>query len=296
MLLLVMPQRLSAQQASVYTQYVFNGLVINPAYAGSHDALSASSIVRKQWVGTGGSPFASTFTIHSPVNKKKVSWGGLLYQSKTAIYSELSLQAVYAYRIDFSETRKLSLGLAGGFTNYAIRYSLLSQQNPNDPSIPVRDAHSFQPDVSAGAYYFTKTFFCGLSAQNLTAWAYRLSDQNDIRAYQHLFFSTGKVFDLSPHVKLKPSLLLHYYTRSPLLWDANVHALVHDVIWLGVSYRHNVSLNYMVRFNLTQQLSMGYSFDQSLPQRAVAKSGTHEIVLSYLFKYYKKNMVSPRYF
>jgi type IX secretion system PorP/SprF family membrane protein len=287
---------IKAQQASVYTQYLFNGLVINPAYAGSHDALNASSIVRKQWIGTGGSPFASTFTVHSPVNKRKISWGGLLYQSKTAIYNELSLQGVYAYRIDFSEHRKLSLGLAGGFTNYAVRYSLLSQQNPNDPSIPVKDVNSFQPDVSAGAYYYTSTFFCGLSAQNVTAWAYKRSDQDDIRSYQHFFLSTGKVFDLNPEVKLKPSLLLHYYTRSPLLVDANLHVLLHDVIWLGVSYRHTVSLNYMVRFNLTQQLSVGYSYDQSLPQNAVAKSGAHEIVLSYLFKYYKKNIVSPRYF
>ncbi|MDF2454902.1 MAG: putative rane protein [Cytophagaceae bacterium] len=282
-----------AQNNGMYTQYLFNGLVINPAYAGSHNALSASSVLRKQWLGVDGSPFASTFSVHSPVNKHKSSFGGLLYQSKTSIYNELTLQGVYSYRVEFDEEKKLSLGLGVGFTNYAIRYSNLTHQDPNDPAIPADNQNLFQPTVSAGAYYYTNTFFAGISGQNLTGYLY---SKDDTRSYQHLFATTGKVFTVSPKLKLKPGLLLHYYNRSPLLVDLNFHALLDEVIWLGVSYRHQVSVNYSIKFNLNRQLSFGYSYDQSIGNKNITKNGAHEIALTYLFKYYKKNIVNPRFF
>jgi type IX secretion system PorP/SprF family membrane protein len=285
-----------AQNNSVYTQYLFNGLVINPAYAGSHHALSASSILRKQWLSVDGSPFASTFSVHSPVNKHKSSFGGLLYQSKTSIYNELTLQGIYSYRVDLTEEKKLSLGLGIGITNYSIRYSSLTHQDPNDPAIPGDNQNLFQPTVSAGAYYYTNTFFAGLSAQNLSGFFYDLGSQEDLRSYRHLFATTGKVFTVSPKLKLKPGLLLHYYNHSPLLVDLNFHALLDEVVWLGVSYRHQVSVNYSIRFNLNRQLSFGYSYDQSIGNQSITKNGAHEIVLSYLFKYYKKNIVNPRFF
>lgn len=282
-----------AQNNGIYTQYLFNGLVINPAYAGSHHALSASSVLRKQWLGVEGSPFASTFSVHSPVNKHKSSFGGVLYQSKTSIYNELTLQGIYSYRVEFDEEKKLSLGLGVGFTNYSIRYSNLSHQDPNDPAIPGDNQNLFQPTVSAGAYYYTNTFFAGVSGQNLTGFLYT---KDDIRSYQHLFATTGKVFSVSPKLKLKPGLLVHYYNRSPLLVDLNFHALLDEVVWLGVSYRHQVSVNYSIKFNLNRQLSFGYSYDQGIGNKNITKNGAHEIALTYLFKYYKKNIVNPRFF
>jgi len=243
-----------------------------------------------------GSPFASTFSVHSPVNKHNSSFGGLLYQSKTSIYNELTLQGIYSYRINFTDERKLSLGLGVGMTNYSIRYSSLTYQDPNDPAIPSGNQNLFQPTVSAGAYYYTHTFFAGLSAQNLSGFLYTSNGQDDIRSYRHVFATAGKVFDLSPKLKLKPGFLLHYYNRSPLLVDLNLHALIDEIIWVGVSYRHQVSVNYSIRFNLNRQLSFGYSYDQSIGNQSITKNGAHEIVLSYLFKYYKKNIVNPRFF
>ncbi len=285
-----------AQQEPLYSQYMFNSLPLNPAYAGTQDYLSASIIARKQWLAIDGAPSTQTLSIHTPIQKSKMGLGITAINDKIGVTSNTGLYGAYAYKLNFKKSI-LSLGLQAGFTNYVSRFSQLEVRTPNDPSFASDDVRFFLPNFGGGAFYYSDKFYAGFSIPHILD---HLSKNSSVAfnavQYQTYFFTTGYIASLTPQLKLKPSILAKLVQGAPFQLDLNTTVMIHDVLWLGISYRTATSLNFIVQAMLTDQLSLGYAYDASLNKLSTAASASHELLLNYKFVYYRKNVIAPRYF
>lgn len=287
----------SAQQASLFSQYMFNGLAINPAYAGTHDLLNMTVLARKQWIGVDGAPSTMTFSAHTPLKNQKVSLGTLFYGDKIGIFNQYSFNGIYAYKINISSKGRLSFGLQAGVNNYVARYSQLTSKDPNDPVVQHDDVSGFSPSFGAGLYYYTDKFYAGISSpflvNNLLG-----SKQitNSFRISSTYFFMSGAVFRLSESVKFKPNILIKYVSGAPVQADVSTNFLFKEVLWLGASLRNLSSVNFLVQFNISEQLRVGYDYDVNITKAPNIYSGSHEVMINYLFSFSKSKVVTPRYF
>ncbi len=297
-LLLTSLTQMWGQQEAMFTQYMFNGLAINPAYAGSHESLSATLLFRDQWTGLPQAPSTQTFSIHSPVKNAKIALGLQFIHDKLAIFEQYGVNGSYAYRI-FTAKGTLSLGLQFGFTSYQAKLSDLVPQDPSDPVFQ-GNVRKTMPNFGAGVYYYTDRFYIGLSAPQLVT----NSLSNDIveidadaRQARHYFLTAGHVFDLSHNVKLKPNVLIKAVAGAPIQMDLNANVLFSDVLWLGLSWRSLSDIDALIELQLTDQLLMGYSYDfASTTDLSRVNSGSHELMLNYRFRYAKNKVITPRYF
>jgi type IX secretion system PorP/SprF family membrane protein len=288
--------QLFAQQNSLFSQYMFNGLAINPGYAGSHDVLSLTASARKQWVGVEGAPSTMTFSAHTPLNNEKVSVGLLFYGDKVGIFTQQSLNTIYAYKIKVNSNANLSFGLQAGINNYVARYTQLTSKDPNDPALSKDDVSGFAPSFGSGVYYYTEKFYAGISSPFLINNLIGKQVYNNFKIRSTYFLTAGRVFFISDDVKLKPSVLIKYVYGAPLQADINANVLLKNVLWVGASLRNFSSANFLTQFNISAQLKMGYSYDLNLTKSADIYSGAHEIMVSYLFSFNKSKVVTPRYF
>ena len=283
---------LQAQQEGLFTQYMFNGLAINPAYAGSHESMSVTALARKQWMGMEGAPATQTFSIHTPIPNEKVGLGLLLTHDNIGPAHQYSLKFAYAYRIPLGPG-KISMGLQGGLVNYNTRFaSLYLGPNVQDPSY-AEDVNKFLFDFGTGLYYYTDKFYLGASVPQLLS----LETDDNFNLSRHYFLSSGYVFHINNSLKLKPNILLKAVQGAPVDVDLNTNLLINDVVWVGLSYRSFETLSALVELQLTDQLRFGYAYDFPATS-ALGKfnSGSHEIMLNYRFTFYKSNVSTPRYF
>jgi type IX secretion system PorP/SprF family membrane protein len=288
---------LYAQQDALFTQYMFNGLVINPAYAGSQDALSVTASARKQWVGMDGAPSTQTLTAHAPLKNEKVALGMTFINDNIAVTHQYGMNAIYAYRLNLKEGRRLSFGLQAGFTQFRSQYSQLATRTANDPSFVSDQVSGFLPNFGTGLYYSTNKFYFGLSVPHLLS--NLLNDTtvaiNSVQR-RHFILNSGYVFTLSHDLKLKPSILVKAIQGAPVQIDLNTNLLIREVLWVGVSYRSFSSLNFLTQVQITDQLRFGYSYDISVNKLSTLNRGSHEIILNYNFSFLKSKVVTPRYF
>lgn len=296
--LLMMGPWCYAQQEVMFTQYMFNGLALNPAYAGSHEVVSMTGIARQQWIGLDGAPSTQTFSIHSPIKSNRIGIGLLLLHDKIGPINRYNVSGSYAYRIPLKHG-KLAMGLRAGMNLYKIDYS---QQNQNDPAFR-RSISAYQPNFGAGLYYYTDRFYAGFSVPQLLERTYDqyeidLTDVNtDSRLVRHYFFTTGYVIDLNQNLKLKPSTLLKVVEGAPIQLDLNANLLVMEVLWVGLSWRSFDSVDGILQLQLTDRLQFGYAYDFSTTSEVRSvNSGSHEISLNYQFTIGHKKAISPRYF
>ncbi len=290
---------LHAQQQGMYTQYMFNGLALNPAYAGSQESLNFTALARKQWAGIKGSPSTQTFSAHSPLKRKnKVALGFLFSNDYIGVTKQISVNFAYAYRIKVGKG-KFSMGLQGGFSNYNNAYtSLYLGPDAVDPKF-LQNVNSFTPVVGAGLLYYTQRFYAGISSPQLISYANKSAQGIGMKQISHYFISSGYVFDLSESLKLKPNVLVKMVTGAPVQIDINANLLINEVVWLGISYRSLESISTLLQVDVTHQLTFGYSYD--IPARyklGGVNGGSHELMLNYNFAFSKnkRRVVSPRYF
>lgn len=290
-----------SQQEAMFTQYMFNGLAINPAYAGSHQTLEFTALAREQWTGLEGAPSTQTFTAHSPLKNRSIGLGLSIIHDKIGITSQFGVYGAYSYRIQFNNKGVLSMGLQAGFTQYQEDLTKLqgSIRDPNDPNFSQDQISKFMPNFGAGLYYYTKRFYMGLSAPHLVQ--NKLDNietaYSEARQKRHYFYTTGYVFDLSRSVKFKPNLLFKVVEGAPLEIDINANFLFQELLWLGVSYRSFDSFDAIVQLNVTEQFSIGYAYDfATTTELKRLHSGSHELMLNYRVKPPRRRMLTPRYF
>ena len=286
-----------SQQSALYSQYMFNGLVLNPAYAGSQESMSVSALFRKQWTGLDGNPSTQTLAAHTPLNNRKIALGLVMLNDNIGVAQQTGADLIYAYRISFSETRKLSLGLQAGYARLSAQYNNLNIKDPNDPSFASSAAVIDRLYFGTGIYYSSKRFYAGLSAPHANSVTLGKTFSTDENSQSRNYFLTsGYVFTLSPSFKLKPSTLIKATDGWSTQVDINCMLLYEDVFWIGVSYRTFTALSFMAKVQLTNQLSVGYAYDNALGSLDVKTGGGHEFMLTYNFSFFKSNTVTPRDF
>jgi type IX secretion system PorP/SprF family membrane protein len=289
------------QQDPMYSQYVFNGLIINPAYAGTRDVLSASLLYRDQWANIPGAPKTGIFSIDAPLPNKNVGLGMTVEFDKIGISSHTAFNGVYSYRIKFANS-SLSFGLQAGvgFSNSdytSVQYSLGTQ---NDVAFQ-NNFHDVLPNVGFGAYYYTDRFYAGFSIPQIGGYAiqnalYHKAEDAHLDLANHYFINTGYLFDLTPDIKIKPSVLLKYVKGAPVEMDLNGIVWFYNLIAAGVSYRSFASVDALLQIRLSNQFSLGYAYEYSTTKLNTFSSGSHEIMLQYFFDFSHPKIVTPRFF
>ena len=299
-LMVVSIECVQGQQDPQYSQYMFNTLALNPAYAGSRDVVSATALFRKQWVNTPGSPATGTFSVDAPFKKEKIGVGLLVFNDRIGITSTTGVYGSYAFRMRLKKGT-LALGLQGGFSQFKADYSsvVLDQNNSYDGAFS-SNFNKFMPNFGAGVYYKTDKFYVGVSLPRIVNnKMFKKSDTSSTKAHQtrHVFVIGGFVIALSPDVKLKPSTLIKLVEGAPLQVDINTNVWFYDIVAAGLSYRASAgTLVAMVEVQATKQIRFGYSYDAGLGKIKVIGTGAHEIMARYEFGYVKAKILSPRYF
>ncbi len=287
---------LLAQQHVMFTQYMFNGLALNPAYAGIHDGLSASILWREQWAGFEGAPSTQTLAIHGPVKSSPASLGGMLIRDKIGVTEQIGAYFSGVYRIYFNNNSKLSFGLQGSIVNFRADY--IDTTTGLDPTLLNENVNEFKPNFGAGLLYHSDNYYIGFSIPQILEQNFdNTNELSNAKLKRHYFMTAGIMFELNPDFKLKPNLLLKYVEGAPVQLDLNLNLLIKEIIWVGVSYRSFDSFSVLTQIQITPRLQLGYAYDISTSSelRSV-NSGSHEIMLNYVFQLKKTQAISPRYF
>ena len=288
-----------AQQQPLFTQYMFNGLVINPAYTGSHESVTATVSYRTQWTGLKGSPQTQVASLHSPLKFSRSAAGVMLVHDEVGVTNQYGVTGTYAYRIPVSRNAKLAIGAQAGMTFYRANLSdlnVITQNGTPDPTLSQNVGRAL-PNLGIGAYYYSKTSYIGLSLPTIINNKWNKDDNSaQARQQRHYFLSAGHVFTLNHVLKLKPNVLLKWEEGGPFQYDINANMLIQEVVWVGVSYRMNDSVDGLLEMNINKQLSVGYSYGYPISSVSMIQSGTHEVVLNYRIRKNKNIFFSPRYF
>lgn len=287
-----------AQQDAMYTQYMFNSLAINPAYAGSRNVISSTLLYRNQWIGIDGAPKTTTFTIDAPISDNKIGLGLQIFNDKLGITNTTGAVISSAYRIRMDKAT-LSFGLQGGISNFRSNFSTVSYTETGgiDPAF-TENINAMQFNFGTGVYYNSDKFFVGISVPTLVPnrISKNTNTNNPSRQEMHLFVTSGYVFDLNEDFKFKPSFLVKAVKGAPVEGDLNATIWIKEFFGIGVQYRTNADVSGLLEIQVNQQLRFGYAYDHSVTKLRNFNSGSHEVMLRYEFGFEKDKVVSPRFF
>lgn len=319
LLLLLAVGHAQGQQTVQFSQYVFNGLSVNPAYAGYKEQLYLNSVYRHQWTGIPGAPRTGGISIDGPSHENKVGLGVQLMADIMGPQQAFSLYGSYAYRIPLDEegTKRLCLGLGIGVTQYSLDGKALIPREGDDPAVPMGKVNTLAPDARFGIYYYTSSFYLGISVMDLfslyTEKGYLWKGHNfgTIRKTQHVYLTTGCMLYLSDHLRLKPSVMIKEDFKGPTGMDVNAFLQIDNLLWIGGSFRMNSALwkqklpdqlqitnaaSAIVEYYVSEKLRIGYSYDLNINKLAGYQGGSHEIAVGMSFPSKKSSVISPRYF
>lgn len=279
-----------AQQKPVVSQYMFNGLVLNPAYAGTNGYFSATGMLRNQWVNLDGAPRVSTLAIHSNVKNKNIGLGLVVTNDKIGVHDDLGAYLSYAYHLKLP-VGKLSMGLQAGFNNLTSSFNELTLSTASDPILNDQISR-FKINFGTGLYYFTENFYAGLSIPYIikNRSFKQLDVMREIEESRYYYFTIGKVFSISENLKFKPSGLLRIEEGMPVAYDVSANLFIDDAVNLGVSYREGDSMIGMFEIQLNDFLRFGYAYDWIISELSNYTQGTHEIMVNY-----RLNLFAPKH-
>lgn len=304
-----------AQQDPNYSMYMFNGLFINPAYAGSQEVISLMAIYRDQWVGVDGAPQTANISVHTPLPQDQYALGLVVSNDRISLANTFNVTPSFAYRLKLGKSR-LCFGVQASFAYYyennaAATLASQSLGGPNDVAFAT-NTHLFVPNFGFGIYAYGKRYFAGISVPHLlpselgSHVGIATGDALVSRMYNAYIATGGYVIGNDASiVKFRPTVLIMYqqglYKNIPM-FDISPALLFIDRIWFGVTYRTGGNFSFagqaiapFLQVKITPQLQLGYSYDAELSALNHFTSGTHEIMLGYDFSFDKKRFVSPRY-
>jgi type IX secretion system PorP/SprF family membrane protein len=282
--LFALPFWCSAQLEPVFTQYFFNELVINPAYAGAHVQFSATSSFRNQWINFPGSPQTFSFSAHSSFYKGKVGLGMLVNLDRIGSYSNKYIAIPYAYKIKFAKST-LSFGLQSTMYIIAADFSGVNFKYDDPSFVPI---NKMRPNFGAGVFYSKRDFFVGVSVPYLLNTSFQENGElgGVIQQKRNYFIRSGFIQKLDPKgtVKINPNILIRNQEGQPLSVDLNAGFIFNDVLNVGASYRSGNTLISFISMKLSEKLYFNYSFDLARPELASFASGTHEFMINFRHK------------
>lgn len=284
------------QQNAQFTQYMYNTININPAYAGSRGALSIFGLYRTQWVGLDGAPKTSCFSVNTPLNNSNLGLGVSLVNDKIGPTNENNFSVDISYTIHPSETLKLSFGFKATANLFNLDVNNLNPVEQSDPQFQNFN-NVFKPNFGAGFYLHSNKGYVGLSVPNLAET--NLYNDNDIAIYKsriNYYLIGGYVFDLGPDVQFKPSTLIKMVEGSPLQVDVSANFRIVDKFVIGAAYRWDATFSAMAAFQISESLNIGYGYDLETTNLRNYNSGSHEIFLRFEIFKNNGNMTTPRFF
>ena len=291
----------NAQQDPMYTQYMYNMSVINPAYAiDDLGMLKVGGLYRNQWAGMEGAPETANFFAHTGFTERLEAGLSIVHDEIGGIVKENNLYADVAYVLPVSETSKLSFGVKAGVTFFDADLSQLNTTEAGDPAM--QNISEVFPNFGVGAYWFGENYYLGLSAPNIFTAKHlenetglaRLGEENI-----HYFLTGGYVFELNPNFKLKPAFMVRAVEGAPLSADITANVLLYNRFEAGVAYRFDETVSGLVNFRVTPELRIGYAYDYTTGNLGDFNDGTHEIMVLFdldLLGLSKGYNVSPRFF
>lgn len=295
--LMVIGLGLMAQQDPLYTQYRSNMLTVNPAYAGSREALTFNMLHRSQWVGIDGAPTTQSISVHGPLASDRIGFGLSLVNDRIGPTRQTGVYADLSGRVKVSNNGYLAGGIKLGANFFNSNLTELVLGNSGDGSF-AENVNKTLPNVGFGVYYYTPNFYLGISMPKIlkNELYNNGSIEGAVSEKRHLFVNTGLVLEVSPLVKFRPTLLARMVGGSPLSLDATATFIFDDRFWVGGYYRLTESLGFLVDYNFTPQLKVGYSYDFTLTELQQYNAGSHEVGITYDFIFREKKIQSPRYF
>lgn len=296
-LLFLCNQKTSAQQDSQYTNYMYNTINVNPAYAGSRGVMSIFGLHRTQWVGLDGAPVTNTLSVNTPINNSNFGLGVSFVNDRIGPSDENAISADISYTIQTSETYKLSFGIKGTANLLNVDYTKLDRYDLTDPQFQNNIDNRFSPNIGAGIYFHSDKLYAGLSVPNFLETDH-FDDNVSATAKErmHYYLIGGYVFDLSPTIKFKPAFLSKMVSGSPLQLDVTANFMFNEKFVLGAAWRWDAALSGLVGFQVSEGWFIGYGYDAETTKLANYNSGSHEIFLRYEFKGKSEKVVSPRFF
>lgn len=284
-----------AQQDAQFTQYMYNTININPAYAGSRGAMSIFALHRTQWVGIDGAPVTNTASINTPLNASNLGLGVSIINDKIGPVQENTISADLSYSIKTSTFFKLSFGVKATANLFNLDIAKLDPVQYSDPSL--QNYSNFSPNIGAGLYLHSDRAYIGFSIPNFIE-TNRYND-NEVAIFKekiNYYLIAGYVFDFSNAVKFKPTVLTKIVEGAPLQVDLSGNFMFSNKFVLGVAYRWSASVSAMAGFQVSDGIYIGYGYDHETTQLQHYNAGSHEIFLRYeIFKNVEK-MITPRFF
>jgi type IX secretion system PorP/SprF family membrane protein len=286
-----------AQQIPRYSQYMFNMLNINPAYAGNRDVATVNMLIRRQWVNFPGAPFSGSATYDKRISGSNSSFGGQIYSDRIGIEQTNGVQGFYSFTAPF-ENASLAIGTSLGILNYSINYARSNPFDVGDPNLQM-SIYGYLPSAGLGMLYSRERWYVGFSAPALLKTKINSNNQSVIRqarADGHFFLTGGYIMPISEMLTVKPSVLLKAVSGAPIQADLNANIWYGDLLGAGVSYRHKESLVGMLELQLNPLLRIGYSYDHTTSRLTYYNNGTHELMLRMELGGSIKAVTSPRYY
>ena len=287
-----------SQQDSQYTQYMYNTMNINPAYAGQREVLSIFGLHRTQWVGVDGAPSNTTVSVHSPINDTNLGVGISFENDRIGPSNENKFTTSLSYTIFASDYYKISFGLNSSVTNLKIDYSKLDIYDPNDLLYQDNIVNKFVPNFGAGVYLHSDYTYISISVPSILETGHYKDGEvfSTVKQRMHLYLIGGHVFEVNPLLLFKPSLLVKMVQGASPQVNFSANFLINEKFSGGVSYRFGSALSAMAGFQVTEGLFVGYAYDTETSRLANYNSGSHELFLRFeVFEYFNR-VVSPRFF
>jgi len=283
MLLTALSTRLNAQQLPLYSQYMFNTLEINPAYAGFKQSMQFTSVFRKQFNGIKDSPQTAMISGDMPIGDTKLGIGLKFVDDRISVIQNFGAQIAMSYRIE-GDNSNLSFGLQAGALNNKTDFSQLNITNAGDP-VFAQNLNAMAANFGTGMFFNTDKFYAGLSSPNLVRAHLRKTDvalsEYTVKQSLHVYLNAGYLITLNDNFVLKPSFLLRGVKGLPLNYDINANLFFREFMSGGISYRNNTALVGLLDFKLIPTLRLGYAYDYNLGRLSNFARSTHEIILRF---------------
>jgi type IX secretion system PorP/SprF family membrane protein len=313
--LVLLTVKLQAQQSIQFSQYMFNGLAVNPAYAGYKEDWTLNLSSRIQWVGIDDAPKTGTLSVDGLTNSTNQNIGiGLIATfDKLGPESTSSVYVNYAYqlRLDEDDTKRLSFGLGFGGIQYRLDGTKFNATDGGDTGVPAGTQSNLTPDFRFGVYYYSSSMYVGASVFNLLSGS-KIDNLQQYKQARTIYLTGGAMLPMSDAIDLKPSVMIKEDFKGPTNLDVTNFVVLNKAVWLGASYRTGINIWHksnlqnsldktdavagIVQFYIGERFRLGYSYDFTTSRLASSQSGSHELSLSISFSGKSQRVVSPRYF
>ncbi len=296
--LLALGITLKAQQETQHSMYFFNPVLLNPAYAGSQEALQITATVRDQWTGIKGAPKTQVLSLHTPLKTEHIGVGFTVLNDELGVTKNTGLYADLAYSVKVNKkNNRLAFGLKVGLDLFRQDFSNLRINDNTDQLYT--DGFNYKKNLfnmGAGIYYYGKRHYIGISTPRLFKNKIDLAAGQTAIQENHYYLFGGIVIKLNPAINMRPSFIVKYVNNAPLSIEGNLSFLFYDKVWIGAMYRHQAAAGLNIMYNISQNLRIGYAYDYQLTSLQKFSLGSHEIMISYDLRTKAKGFKSPRYF